>query len=271
MAITMQGIAVRFMFLKVDFPIAKFFKQAGSVLEFLLVRLIVMYEKKQWEIKSYAGESVNGQLTSSNDEVTLDDELESIQRSASDHSGTVDAAQQEQHMQRVENCRKKERSLTTKKTKVDWNPDLHRLFVQTVEELGLEKAIPSRILEIMGVESLTRHNVASHLQKYRAQRKRKRAESKQKCSSLEPLNKRDCLHIQPSPSIPSTCLAMYGDSLLKNSISAWQTTGPPAKHSRNANKDESRVRSKLSLPMGLKPPMIAGLIEELRKLAQRAK
>ncbi|EFJ31819.1 hypothetical protein SELMODRAFT_408072 [Selaginella moellendorffii] len=101
-------------------------------------------------MKSYAGESVNGQLTSSNDEVTLDDELESMQRSASDHTGTVDAAQQEQHMQRVENCHKKERNLTTKKTKA-------------VEELGLEKAIPSRILEIMGVESLTRHNVASRL------------------------------------------------------------------------------------------------------------
>ncbi|KAL1199610.1 Transcription activator GLK2 [Cardamine amara subsp. amara] len=58
-----------------------------------------------------------------------------------------------------------------KKPKVDWTPDLHRKFVQAVEQLGVDKAVPSRILEIMNVKSLTRHNVASHLQKYRSHRK----------------------------------------------------------------------------------------------------
>jgi SHAQKYF class myb-like DNA-binding protein len=47
---------------------------------------------------------------------------------------------------------------------VDWTPDLHRRFVQAVEQLGIDKAVPSRILEIMGIDSLTRHNIASHLQ-----------------------------------------------------------------------------------------------------------
>ncbi|CAN1195644.1 Two-component response regulator-like APRR2 [Linum perenne] len=54
-----------------------------------------------------------------------------------------------------------------KKTKVDWTADLHRKFVQAVEQLGVDQAIPSKILELMKVEGLTRHNVASHLQKYR--------------------------------------------------------------------------------------------------------
>ncbi|KAJ7944635.1 Two-component response regulator-like APRR2 [Quillaja saponaria] len=54
-----------------------------------------------------------------------------------------------------------------KKMKVDWTPDLHKKFVQAVEQLGVDQAIPSRILELMKVEGLTRHNVASHLQKYR--------------------------------------------------------------------------------------------------------
>ncbi|MED6193902.1 Two-component response regulator-like [Stylosanthes scabra] len=54
-----------------------------------------------------------------------------------------------------------------KKMKVDWTPDLHKKFVKAVEQLGLDQAIPSRILELMKVEGLTRHNVASHLQKYR--------------------------------------------------------------------------------------------------------
>ena len=47
---------------------------------------------------------------------------------------------------------------------VDWTPELHRRFVKAVEQLGIDKAVPSRILEIMGIECLTRHNIASHLQ-----------------------------------------------------------------------------------------------------------
>ncbi|CAI8609462.1 unnamed protein product [Vicia faba] len=54
-----------------------------------------------------------------------------------------------------------------KKMKVDWTPELHKKFVKAVEQLGIDHAIPSRILDLMKVESLTRHNVASHLQKYR--------------------------------------------------------------------------------------------------------
>ncbi|XP_028762623.1 two-component response regulator-like APRR2, partial [Neltuma alba] len=50
---------------------------------------------------------------------------------------------------------------------VDWTPELHNKFVHAVEQLGIDQAIPSRILELMKVEGLTRHNVASHLQKYR--------------------------------------------------------------------------------------------------------
>jgi len=49
---------------------------------------------------------------------------------------------------------------------VDWTPELHRRFVQAVEQLGVDKAVPSRILEIMGIDCLTRHNIASHLQVY---------------------------------------------------------------------------------------------------------
>ncbi|XAR54846.1 hypothetical protein NMG60_11030156 [Bertholletia excelsa] len=58
-----------------------------------------------------------------------------------------------------------------KKMKVDWTPELHKKFVKAVEKLGVNQAIPSRILELMKVEGLTRHNVASHLQKYRFQQR----------------------------------------------------------------------------------------------------
>ncbi|KAK3013188.1 hypothetical protein RJ639_008799 [Escallonia herrerae] len=46
----------------------------------------------------------------------------------------------------------------------DWTPELHRRFVQAVEQLGVDKGVPSRILELMGIYYLTRHNIASHLQ-----------------------------------------------------------------------------------------------------------
>ncbi|CAI0385300.1 unnamed protein product [Linum tenue] len=62
-------------------------------------------------------------------------------------------------------------NLGKRKVKVDWTPELHRRFVQAVEQLGVDKAVPSRILELMGIDCLTRHNVASHLQKYRSHRK----------------------------------------------------------------------------------------------------
>lgn len=47
---------------------------------------------------------------------------------------------------------------------MDWTQDLHRRFVLAVEQLGIDHAIPSKILELMKVEGITRHNVASHLQ-----------------------------------------------------------------------------------------------------------
>jgi len=47
---------------------------------------------------------------------------------------------------------------------VDWTAELHKKFVKAVEQLGIDQAIPSRILELMKVDGLTRHNVASHLQ-----------------------------------------------------------------------------------------------------------
>lgn len=51
-----------------------------------------------------------------------------------------------------------------KKPRVVWSVELHRKFVAAVNQLGIDKAVPKRILELMNVEKLTRENVASHLQ-----------------------------------------------------------------------------------------------------------
>lgn len=61
---------------------------------------------------------------------------------------------------------------TAKKPRVVWSVELHQQFVTAVNQLGIDKAVPKRILELMNVPGLTRENVASHLQKFRLYLKR---------------------------------------------------------------------------------------------------
>ncbi|KAJ8527881.1 hypothetical protein K7X08_015332 [Anisodus acutangulus] len=49
-----------------------------------------------------------------------------------------------------------------------WTPQLHELFIQTVEHLGgRNKATPKRILQMMAIKGLKISHVKSHLQMYR--------------------------------------------------------------------------------------------------------
>jgi len=75
---------------------------------------------------------------------------------------------------RKEQCRegKGDDSYATKKPRVNWSVEMHQQFVNAVNQLGIDKAVPKKILELMGVKGLTRENVASHLQKYRLYLKR---------------------------------------------------------------------------------------------------
>uniref|UniRef100_A0A9I9CGR1 HTH myb-type domain-containing protein n=1 Tax=Cucumis melo TaxID=3656 RepID=A0A9I9CGR1_CUCME len=90
-----------------------------------------------------------------------------------------------------------------KKTKVDWTPELHRKFVQAVEQLGIDHAIPSKILELMKVEGLTRHNIASHLQKYRMQKKHVMQREENTRWSHYPRSTLQTNHLKPIMAYPS--------------------------------------------------------------------
>eukprot|EP00252_Welwitschia_mirabilis_P017885 TRINITY_DN3982_c0_g1_i6.p1 TRINITY_DN3982_c0_g1~~TRINITY_DN3982_c0_g1_i6.p1 ORF type:complete len:534 (-),score=93.34 TRINITY_DN3982_c0_g1_i6:319-1920(-) len=59
-----------------------------------------------------------------------------------------------------------------KRARVHWTVQLHQQFVAAVNQLGIDKAVPKKIVEIMKVHGLSRENVASHLQKYRLYLKR---------------------------------------------------------------------------------------------------
>ncbi|XVE71105.1 hypothetical protein DITRI_Ditri10aG0123800 [Diplodiscus trichospermus] len=80
---------------------------------------------------------------------------------------------------------------TQKKPRVVWSVELHRKFVAAVNQLGLDKAVPKKILDLMNVEGLTRENVASHLQKYRLYLKRLSSVATQQANMVAALGSKD--------------------------------------------------------------------------------
>ncbi|KAL9330835.1 hypothetical protein ACSQ67_000445 [Phaseolus vulgaris] len=57
-----------------------------------------------------------------------------------------------------ENGHDNEESSCHKKARVVWTVDLHQKFVNAVDQLGFDKAVPKKILDLMNVEKLTREN-----------------------------------------------------------------------------------------------------------------
>ncbi|XP_044432398.1 two-component response regulator ORR24-like [Triticum aestivum] len=58
-------------------------------------------------------------------------------------------------------------SSTQKKPKVAWTIELRTKFMEAINQIGLYRATPKKILELMNVDYLTRKNVLIHLQKYK--------------------------------------------------------------------------------------------------------
>ncbi|KAK4764990.1 hypothetical protein SAY86_026080 [Trapa natans] len=104
-----------------------------------------------------------------------------------------------------ENGREIDDSSSQKKPRVVWSVELHRKFVAAVNQLGLEKAVPKKILDLMNVEGLTRENVASHLQKYRLYLKRISNVANQQANLVAALGSKD------SSYVPYGSLDGYGD------------------------------------------------------------
>ncbi|KAL2655279.1 hypothetical protein AAZV13_04G057700 [Glycine max] len=84
-----------------------------------------------------------------------------------------------------------------KKPRVVWSVDLHRKFVAAVNQLGIDKAVPKKILDLMNVEKLTRENVASHLQ-YRLYLKRISCVANQQANMVAALGVADPSYLRMS-------------------------------------------------------------------------
>ncbi|OAY46920.1 two-component response regulator ARR18 isoform X2 [Manihot esculenta] len=95
-----------------------------------------------------------------------------------------------------ENLNENEDPGTQKKPRVVWSVELHRKFVAAVNHLGLDKAVPKKILDLMNVEGLTRENVASHLQKYRLYLKRISSVASQQANMVAAFGAKDSSYLR---------------------------------------------------------------------------
>ncbi|KAG2398235.1 Two-component response regulator [Vigna angularis] len=67
----------------------------------------------------------------------------------------------------------------TKKPRVVWDQKLNASFVSAVLIIGIEKATPKKVLEVMNDPRLERTHIASHLQKYRKYLKQQQQKQEQ--------------------------------------------------------------------------------------------
>ncbi|CAA2997238.1 two-component response regulator ARR2-like isoform X1 [Olea europaea subsp. europaea] len=101
--------------------------------------------------------------------ISEDGEQQQISPEIFDYSSSVNEVNYRNLKKRKDEEEDEERDDTSilKKPRVVWSNDLHQQFVNAVHQLGIEKAVPKKILELMNVPGLTREKVASHLQKFR--------------------------------------------------------------------------------------------------------
>ncbi|XP_042488230.1 transcription activator GLK1-like [Macadamia integrifolia] len=187
---------------------------------------------------------------------------EEIVSKKNDESVNLSRKEDEKRRRKSSSTTQSKGSQGKRKVKVDWTPELHRRFVQAVEQLGVDKAVPSRILELMGIDCLTRHNIASHLQKYRSQRKHLLAREAEAASlsqrrqihggiggggggtkreispwlappptmgfpPMTPLQHFRPLHVWGHPTVDQSVMHVWPKHLVHSPSSPWPTAPPP--------------------------------------------
>ncbi|KAK8319037.1 hypothetical protein V6Z12_A13G215000 [Gossypium hirsutum] len=117
-----------------------------------------------------------------------------------DNNGKLNKKRKDQNededYERDENGHDNEDPSAQKKPRVVWSVELHRKFVAAVNQLGIDKAVPKKILELMNVEKLTRENVASHLQKFRLYLKRISCVANQQANMAAALGTADSAYLR---------------------------------------------------------------------------
>ncbi|ONK61325.1 uncharacterized protein A4U43_C08F28700 [Asparagus officinalis] len=180
--------------------------------------------KKQNETKEYSGSMDD---THRNRRVSDDAEYASSVHDGADVSWRSNKKKRDTKEDENSGELDHEDSSSSKKPRVVWSVELHQQFVSAVSQLGIEKAVPKRILELMNVPGLTRENVASHLQKFRLYLKRISGVAQHQngfpnslCGPIEPntkvgsMGRLDFQALAASGQIPSQTLAALHAELL---------------------------------------------------------
>ncbi|XP_033509701.1 two-component response regulator ARR2 isoform X1 [Nicotiana tomentosiformis] len=89
---------------------------------------------------------------------------EDVEYSSSANEGSLKSSKKRKEEDETE---ERDDMVALKKARVLWSAELHEKFLQAVNQLGMDRAVPKNILELMNVPWLKREHVASHLQKYR--------------------------------------------------------------------------------------------------------
>ncbi|PKA48280.1 Two-component response regulator ARR12 [Apostasia shenzhenica] len=167
----------------------------------------------------------------------------------SDRNGKVYRKRKDQYDEDEDDCeentQENEDSSTQKKPRVVWSVELHRKFVAAVNQLGIDKAVPKRILDLMNVDKLSRENVASHLQKYRLYLKRLSAVATQQANMAAALGGRDPSYLHMGTFDSHTSFHGLSSSGQFHSLAPFQTSGVSSRENP----------SLLGLP-GLAPGMV---------------
>ncbi|KAL0340430.1 UNVERIFIED_CONTAM: Two-component response regulator ORR22 [Sesamum radiatum] len=110
-----------------------------------------------------------------------------------DQSGKCNRKRKDDDDESEDNGNESEDPATQKKPRVVWSIELHRKFVAAVNQLGIEKAVPKRILDLMNVEGLTREN------KYRLYLKRISSVATQQANMVAALGVKDSPFMRIGP------------------------------------------------------------------------
>ncbi|KAJ4897912.1 Two-component response regulator ARR1 [Raphanus sativus] len=175
-----------------------------------------------------------------------------------------------------------------KKPRVVWSVELHQQFVAAVNQLGVEKAVPKKILELMNVPGLTRENVASHLQKYRIYLRRLGGVSQHHQGSLNnsfmttgqdasfcSLPTLNGFDLQALGQLPAQSLAQLQASGLTRPAALVSKPGFPGGSTTIVDErsifsfDNSKMNLLHGVPTGMEPRQLAGLQQEHRMTIQQ--
>ncbi|KAJ4912367.1 Two-component response regulator ARR2 [Raphanus sativus] len=124
---------------------------------------VVRKKRNEWNVSEHSGsvEETTGERQQQRDDGGDNNS------SSANNEGSWRSSRKRKEGEVDEQGDDKEDTSSLKKPRVVWSVELHQQFVAAVNQLGVDKAVPKKILEMMNVPGLTRENVASHLQKYR--------------------------------------------------------------------------------------------------------